>query len=577
MRKTLLSILAVAILLGAASFGFAQGEMKPIATVSFAGYDRLKADIGVIGRLVGNPKLADMLEMMLKGKTQGKGLTGLDTKRPWGVAVFARPGNAPNLPDLITYGFVPVTDLKQLMEAAKSNPKFAAAITSQGVYEIGAKEMYEISVSNLPLCVQQKGNWAIIVGNRKDLANAPADPLKLLGDLPKNYDIAVRVSVKDIPASMRQMGMAQLQAMASMSRMHGGNGGVASPAQALAPLVSMLDELDSVTLGLKIDPGTSKSYLDLEVTAKAGTKLAERFVAMKLGKTAFAGVQIPEAAVVLNRHDEINADDLAQVQAALAGFHKRFLDGLGQQELSEDQVNLMTRFSTDLLDVLQKTLATKKIDGGLAMLLEPGAATVVGGATVVDGAKLEKALQQLVDGLKKTDPEAAKLIKFNAETHEGVHFHKLSIPTPHPMLVPMFGDTLDLVLGTAADKVMLGVGRNAAKTLKKVLDQSKAAADKEVPPLQIKLAVGKIVKFLAEVAPDENTKMKVAMLAGALEKVGDKDHVTVTNTPISQGVRMRVEMEEGLLKAMASMGQMAMSMGAMPPGGPPAPPPPPPK
>jgi len=95
--------------------------------------------------------------------------------------------------------------------------------------------------------------------------------------------------------------------------------------------------------------------------------------------------------------------------------------------------------------------------------------------------------------------------------------------------------------------------------------------------LQIKLAVGKIVKFLAEVAPDENTKMKVAMLAGALEKVGDKDHVTVTNTPISQGVRMRVEMEEGLLKAMASMGQMAMPMGAMPPGGPPAPPPPPPK
>jgi len=93
-RKTLLSILAVAILLGAASFGFAQGEMKPIATVSFAGYDRLKADIGVIGRLVGNPKLADMLEMMLKGKTQGKGLTGLDTKRPWGVAFSARPGNA---------------------------------------------------------------------------------------------------------------------------------------------------------------------------------------------------------------------------------------------------------------------------------------------------------------------------------------------------------------------------------------------------------------------------------------------------------------------------------------------------
>jgi hypothetical protein len=64
------------------------------------------------------------------------------------------------------------------------------------------------------------------------------------------------------------------------------------------------------------------------------------------------------------------------------------------------------------------------------------------------------------------------------------------------------------------------------------------------------------------------------MVASALEKAGDKDHVIITATPISQGVHVRVEIEEGLLKAMAMMGQMVMPMGTMPPSGPSSLPPP---
>jgi hypothetical protein len=566
-RKTLLSILAVAILLGVANIGFAQGEMKPVAIVSVAGYDRLKADIGVIGRLCGKPDMAQGLEMMLQMMTQGKGLAVLDAKRPWGVAVFARPGNNANLPKTIVYGFVPVTDLKQLMEVAKTNPKLAAAIKLNG-------GRYEIQAGGPPLWVQQKGDWAVITIMNPlsdDLANAPADPLKLLGDLPKNYDLAVRVCVKNIPETLRQAGLAQLQARAALTPGAGDRINEATPL-----ITEMIDQLDDVTLGLKIDPGTSKTCLDLEMTAKTGTKLADRLAAMKPGKTAFAGVRIPEAAIVVSKTGTLTADDVAAMQAKFAAFHQSFLDAMGQQGLSDEQVNLMTRFSSDVLDVAKKTLGTKKIDGGFAMLLDPAAVTIVGGAAVVDGDKLEKALKQLADGMKNTDPDTAKLIKLNAETHEGVHLHHFSAPTSDPRLVPMVGDVLDVVFGTAADKAMMAAGRDAAKTLKKVLDQSKAATE-ESPAFEIKLALGKIAKFAAASAEDEQTKLMAAMLAAALEKAGDKDHATITASPVSQGVRVRVEIEEGLFKAMAAMGQQAMGkfMGAVPPGGPPVPPPPP--
>ncbi len=71
------------------------------------------------------------------------------------------------------------------------------------------------------------------------------------------------------------------------------------------------------------------------------------------------------------------------------------------------------------------------------------------------------------------------------------------------------------------------------------------------------------------------------MLAAALEQAGEKDHVQITATPIARGVRVRLELEEGLLKAICSMGKGLGGMPPgmmMPPGGPsgPKPPPPPP-
>ena len=139
-------------------------------------------------------------------------------------------------------GFLPVTDLKQLMEVAKANPRLAGAIKLDG-------DVYEIQAGSVNY-VQQKGDWAIVVDKKTDLANAPADPLKLLGDLPKNYDLAVRVCVKNIPETMRQAGLAQLQARAALTP------GAGDRINQTIPLITeMIDQLDDVTLGLKIDPG----------------------------------------------------------------------------------------------------------------------------------------------------------------------------------------------------------------------------------------------------------------------------------------------------------------------------------
>ncbi len=532
--------------------------MKPMAIVSAAGYDALKADVDLIGRLSGTPKLVEGLEVTLKQMTQGKGLAGLDTKRPWGIVIFPRPGDDPYLPKLIAYGFIPVTDLKELMEVIKANPKLASAITLKGdVYEINGP-------GRPPFLVQQKGSWAAISIRRDDLANAPADPLPLFGDLPKEYDVAARFLLKNVPEQMLLDGVARLQS-AIDGRMLPIPGGAAQLKVAMPLLTQGLNDLDEVELGLRINHDNNKAHFDIKVTAKSGTKLADKFAARKGGKTAFAGVNIPDAAVVMSKTQMLTDDDLAQNKMGLAMFQRMFPQQLQQMGLSEDQINLISKLTEETVDVLRRTLETKKIDGAVAVLLEPESATVVGGVAVADGEKLEKSLQKLADELKKTDPEKAKTFKINSNHYDGLHIHYLAVPTPAPQLVPFFGETTKVVLATSSDRVWFAMGRNAAKTLKKVIDDSKEATDTDAPSAVIRVSVGKIAKFIADTVDSESVKKPAEYLVKELGKTGDKDHVTITTSPVASGMRVRVELEEGAIKALAATGKAVMSIRYSPP------------
>ena len=320
-----------------------------------------------------------------------------------------------------------------------------------------------------------------------------------------------------------------------------------------------------MTLGLKIDPSNNKSHLDLKITAKSGTKLADKFAALKAVKTAFAGVHIPDAALVISKTQMLSDDDLAQSQAALALFQKQLPQELAKKGLPESQVNLISQLSEDLLDVFKKTLETKKIDGAVAILLEPEAATIVGGAAVADGEKLEKALQKLADEVQKTDPETAKSFKIHAKTYHDLHIHYFSAPTPDPRLVPAVGETVKVVMATSSDRVWFAMGRNAAQTLKTAIDDSKAAADTKTPPNGIRVSIGKFAKFIGSVADNDMVKKPVDFLLGELGKSGDKDHVTITASPVASGMQIRVELEEGAIRAVAGMGKAVMMLRAGPP------------
>ena len=237
---------------------------------------------------------------------------------------------------------------------------------------------------------------------------------------------------------------------------------------------------------------------------------------------------------------------MAQANKSLANFgasHRQRLDG--SEELNKDQVQVAKQLLPDAIAVADKTLQGKKTDCGLALVLKPRASTLLFGSLIVDGDKLDKVFKRLVAQIGKDDPDTAKSVKLDADSQDGVHFHVATSPVTSPELtVALLATKVEAVLGIGPDRLYVAVGQDALKQLKDAIAKSKAAAGKEIPPLRISLAAAPVAKFVAELQKttgdngDAEAKAMVANIASTLEKTaGGKDHVTLTVTPVTNGLR----------------------------------------
>ena len=553
MKKALLSILAVVVLLGAAGAELIRSEPKPLLAVSFSGYDKLVTDIDAIGRLSGNADLGKGMDAILKMMTGGKGVAGLDTKRPWGAVVLA------DGQQFIPYGFLPVTDLKQLFELSKINPALEEKVKlEKDVYAIEVKEGQTIYV-------QQKGNWAFITDKKENLAGLPEKPLDIIGDVAKKYDVAVRAFVKNVPKEYREQFVSQLQVGADAGMPQGPNESDAQYAmrqkmaqQTVEQVISLVNDLEYVTVGVNVEPKTAKTYLDVELTAGSGTTLAAQFGRLKPAKTNFAGMLAPEAVLAGNWAGMMSDAEVADAKAGLAVFRKMTKEELENAGIPGEELKSFSQLVDGAFAVLEKTEEAKKNDGGFTVLASPGALTMVGGLAIVGGDEFEKILKQTGEKIKSKAATESVEIKLDSDSYQGVRFHTITVPAEGEQMQKLVGKTLDIVLGIADDRLLAAGGRNAAKTLKKTIDRLKAEAGKEVPPVKFTSSIASLVKFVAE-NEDESSKAQTLAVAKLLEKADGKDHVIVTLESVPQGARLRLELEEGLVKV---IGQMYQAGGA---------------
>ena len=80
---------------------------------------------------------------------------------------------------------------------------------------------------------------------------------------------------------------------------------------------------------------------------------------------------------------------------------------------------------------------------------------------------------------------------------------------------------------------------------------------KPVAPFQMTLSLSPVMEFVSSI---EDNPL-VGSVNDALKEAGDKDHVKVQGLPITNGFTYRIELEEGVLRAIGEAAKMAQAGG----------------
>ncbi len=547
MRKLCQMLFAVATVaafwLAPAKAVWAQAQ-KPVAVVAIESIDQLFKDVDYLAEAAGQ---ADAT-MMAKGMA-GPFMEGLDKSRPIG-AVVSTDGA-----EFRVVVFVPVTDLDKVLQplAAMLGPSEDAG---DGVLKIAGGQAF----------VKEAGGWAFIAQQPDHLSDLPADPKALLDGLDQKYALAVRGYVQNVPEGLRTMAMGFIkQGMApGMQRQPGEDEAMFAFRKRMAnlqleQLEMVTKETDQMTIGWAVDTQAQETYLDVEVTAVPGTKMAEQMAQGAEATSGFAGFVSDDAAVVIHAVSKISPSDQEQLTGMIKTLRANTAKAIEEEDLGAEGEQAAKDIVSNFFDVLDATVKGGKMDLGAALMLEGKSLFFGAGLQVADGAKVEDGLRKLAE-LAKDEPDFPG-VNFDADTHAGVSFHTIAVPVPEDEAEAhaMFGETLNIVIGTSDSAAYFAAGTNAAATLKKIIDDSAGKAAAKMPPAQMVVSLTPIFQFATQFQPD------MAPLAVMLEGTDGKDHVTMSQTPIQNGVRMKIGVEEGVLKLIGTAATMFGGGGGGPP------------
>jgi hypothetical protein len=524
------------------------GQLKTVAVLAGANYDKLIADISFLGSMAGKPEAGQMAEGGLAFVTQGKGANLLDKSKPWGLIVQTDGAGFPYVLCL------PVTKIDDVLEIAKG---YGAEVkdADQGVKQLAlptGKTFY----------LKPQKDVVFLSTAAASLSKLPGDPQAILTKRVGEYDLSAAIALRNVPEVYRNYATQAMQAglQQNMKQLPNESDDAFAARQKLseaqlAQFTQLINEVDTITLGWAVDKDKKRTYLDFSYMFVPGSKMAERTAAFR-SETNFAGFYQPDAAatsiVALKADPKLVTQEIEQYQAMVQQVREQTMREIDKDEKLGDERDTVKAGVNDLFDAFSETLAEAHIDGAATVKLVSNSATIIAGIHTKDPAKVESALKKLEPAAKKSPDFPG--IKWNAGEHAGVKFHTLSAPIPEKekQARELFGENMDVAIGIGSDAVYLALGRDNMETIKKAIDASAAEKAKTVPPFELSLSLKPFVD-LAESHGDKAPNPELAKaLADVLKQSQGQDHLRLQGQTLANGIKYHLEAEEGILRAIGA-------------------------
>ena len=525
----------------------AANKSEVIAVVAADGYADLREQLTWVGEQVGNPTLAGFAESFILLATQGKGLAGLDVKRPIGVVITSSGGPLPT-----AHAFLPVKDLDKLLGAVQG--MIGPVEEVDGVRRIAAP-------GAPPLEIVEKDGWAIF--SQPGDPVGIDDPLTVIEPLTKEYSLAVELFPSRMPAEMRDRLKALLDEAA---RNAAAQGQAMDPAQLQAGL-EQLEDVETIVFGFAVDKLGDKIMLDVtSVLTPVAVKAAVNagWGNANNANRAVSTVGVP--ATTDGKAAAVRGHYAATVPAAGQAAVRAALD----QALEPADDDPANRVVTNLLrDLVAAMLDSGAIDAGLTIDTSAADATqplpaVTLGMKVKDGAALEKKVKERL-GKADALPPAVK-VTFDAGKQGDATLHEITADVSALPGAERLGDSVKLTLAVTPQYAYVLVGGDVPKRLAAALAAGGKPNGDALPIANVDLSLASLVGYAARMMQAFNPDDPQGDMLGEISKqAGEKDTTTVQFSvkPVDRGITLRLSADAGALQTVAA--STAMQQAAPPP------------
>jgi hypothetical protein len=529
----------------------ASGDLKNVAVIAGAKYEKLIADINFLGTLAGKPESGQMIEGAFAFFTQGKGANALDKTKPWGVIVQTDGSQ------FLPVGCLPILKASDLFDIAKG---YGATVKEA---EGGVTEM--VLPNKKSVFVKPDAGLVFVSVSAASLGRLPANAQDILTKLVADYDLAGHISMKNVPDMYRQFALQAMQAGAQQGMKQKPDESEEDYAARqkmteaqMDQMKQMINEIDAIKFGWAVDSKQQRTYADFSGTFLPGSKMAKQMSAYEGSKTNFAGFYQPDAAAtmtVASKSDpkKLSPEDLAQFDATMKSSKDQLFGEIDKKVDDAETRDAIKGAFSDWFDALSETMKSGATDGGASLKLSADSLTLVAGFHVKDTAKVESGFKKLEAAAKK-QPDFPG-IKWNAAKHAGVAFHTIAIPVPADQDGPrkLLGEVLDVAIGIGPEAAYLAVGKNNIEAVSKAIDDSASDKGKSVPPFELAISLGPIMEVAADQADDGPQKEVIQKVADYLRNEAQgRDHLRAVLTLIPNGAKYHFEAEEGVLKGIGA-------------------------
>jgi hypothetical protein len=438
---------------------------SPTFTIRVKSLDALIADVKYLATLAGKGEEAKQAHGFLEQMTGGKGLPGIDDKRPFGGYIMV----SPDITGTSGVGLVPIANEKSFIELLERF-NLTTEKGADGIYSVTSE------LVRVPIFIRFANNYAYVTGLNKGALDKKnlLEPSQALGG--KSGLVAATLRLDQIPDALKQMALSQMEVRLTEEQ-EKTLPGESKAQQKLRgeilkdmsqQIATLINEGANLEIIGDVDRQANALVFEMNLSGQPESKLAACISDLRKKPSLFAGWATGDSALNLLLH--MAADE--KTRATLGAV----IDEGIRKGLSEEKDEGKRAQAEKFVKIIEPTLKSGELDAAVN-LHGPSSEKLysfVFGLKVKDGQKIEEGLENLVKTLPEKDQEK---IKLGAESAGDVKIHRIEAQKDFDQHARQIMGDNPVYLAIRSDAVILGGGPEGLERVKAALAaQAKAGA-----------------------------------------------------------------------------------------------------